>query len=57
MENSTDFRAETVAEEYAELVGKLKTFKAYLDFESKKGYPSIEIGLCIEMLGLEKKEK
>lgn len=30
-ENKMDFRAETVAEEYAELVGRLKAFKAYLN--------------------------
>lgn len=29
-ENKMDFRAETVAEEYAELVGRMKAFEAYL---------------------------
>lgn len=32
-ENKMDFRAETVAEEYAELVGRMKAFEAYLRTE------------------------
>ena len=32
-ENKMDFRAETVAEEYAELVGRMKAFEAYLRIE------------------------
>lgn len=49
-ENKMDFRAETVAEEYAELVGRLKAFKAYLDSGENV---LIDKKICIAMLGLD----
>ena len=49
-ENKMDFRAETVAEEYAELVGRLKAFKAYLNSGDNM---FIDKKVCIAMLGLD----
>lgn len=49
-ENKMDFRAETVTEEYAELVGRLKAFKAYLNSGENI---IIDKKLCIAMLGLD----
>lgn len=49
-ENKMDFRAETVAEEYAELVGRLKAFKAYLNSDDSI---IIDKKLCVAMLGLD----
>lgn len=49
-ENKMDFRAETVAEEYAELVGRLKAFKAYLNSSENI---IIDKKICIAMLGLD----
>jgi hypothetical protein len=49
-ENKMDFRAETVAEEYAELVGRLKAFKAYLNSGESI---IIDKKICIAMLGLD----
>lgn len=48
--NKMDFRAETVAEEYAELVGRLKAFKVYLDSSESV---IIDKKICIAMLGLD----
>ena len=53
-ENKMDFRAETVAEEYAELVGRLKAFEAYLSTTSGS---LLEKGVCAAMLGLELTDK
>lgn len=55
-ENKMDFRAETVSEEYAELVGRLKAFEAYLNTENNA---LIWKNVCAAMLGikLEDKEK
>lgn len=55
-EDKMDFRAETVAEEYAELVGRLKAFEAYLRTTSTS---LLEKRVCAAMLGLilEDKEK
>jgi hypothetical protein len=47
-ENKMDFRAETVAEEYAELVGRMKAFEAYLRIE---GGALVEKKVCFAMLG------
>lgn len=53
MANSTDFRAETVAEEYAELVGRVKAFGAYLETNDST---LVDKKLCVAMLGLERGE-
>ena len=52
-ENKMDFRAETVAEEYAELVGRMKAFEAYLRTEEGT---LVEKKVCFAMLGLCAKE-
>ena len=52
-ENKMDFRAKTVAEEYAELVGRIKAFEAYL--RTEKG-ALVEKKVCFAMLGLCTKE-
>lgn len=52
-ENKMDFRVETVAEEYAELVGRMKAFEAYLRIE---GGALVEKKVCFAMLGLCTKE-
>ncbi len=52
-ENKMDFRAETVAEEYAELVGRMKAFEAYLRIEAGA---LVEKKVCFAMLGLCTKE-
>ena len=52
-ENKIDFRAETVAEEYAELVGRMKAFEAYLRTEEGT---LVEKKVCFAMLGLCTKE-
>ena len=52
-ENKMDFRAETVAEEYAELVGRMKAFEAYLRTEEGA---LVEKKVCFSMLGLCTKE-
>lgn len=52
-ENKMDFRAETVAEEYAELIGRLKAFEAYLRTEEGA---LVEKKVCFAMLGLCTKE-
>lgn len=49
-ENKMDFRAETVAEEYAELIGRLKAFEAYLRITSTS---LLEKRVCAAMLGLD----
>lgn len=49
-ENKMDFRAETVAEEYAELIGRLKAFEAYLRTTSTS---LLEKRVCVAMLGLD----
>ena len=49
-ENKMDFRAETVVEEYAELVGRLKAFEAYLRATSRS---LLEKRVCAAMLGLD----
>lgn len=49
-ENKMDFRAETVAEEYAELFGRLKAFEAYLRATSTS---LLEKRVCAAMLGLD----
>ena len=54
-ENKMDFRAETVAEEYAELVGRLKAFKAYLSTTEADTYLKKEV--CAAMLGLNLEDK
>lgn len=54
MANSTDFRAETVAEEYAELVGRVKAFGAYLEANDST---LVDKKLCVAMLGLNVKEE
>ena len=54
-ENKMDFRAETVAEEYAELVGRLKAFKAYLNTAEADTYLKKEV--CAAMLGLNLEDK
>ena len=48
-----DFRAETVAEEYAELIGRLKAFEAYLNTSEADTYLKKEV--CAAMLGLKLK--
>jgi hypothetical protein len=50
-----DFRAETVAEEYAELVGRLKAFEAYLNTTEANTYLKKEV--CAAMLGLNLEDK
>lgn len=52
-ENKMDFRAETVAEEYAELVGRMKAFEAYLRTEEGA---LVKKKVCFAMLGLCTKE-
>ena len=52
-ENKMDFRAETVAEECAELVGRMKAFEAYLRTEEGA---LVEKKVCFAMLGLCTKE-
>lgn len=52
-ENKIDFRAETVAEEYAELAGRMKAFEAYLRTEESA---LVEKKVCFAMLGLCTKE-
>lgn len=54
-ENKMDFRAETVAEEYAELVGRLKAFEAYLNTAEANTYLKKEV--CVAMLGLNLEDK
>lgn len=54
MTNSTDFRTETVAEEYAELVGRVKAFVAYLETSDSS---LVDKKLCVAMLGLDAKEE
>lgn len=54
-ENKMDFRAETVAEEYAELVGRLKAFEAYLNTAEANTYLKKEV--CTAMLGLNLEDK
>lgn len=54
-ENKMDFRAETVAEEYAELVGRMKAFEAYLNTAEADTYLKKEV--CAAMLGLNLEEK
>lgn len=54
MANSTDFRAETVAEEYAELVGRVKAFGAYLETNDST---LVDKKICTAMLGLNAKEE
>ena len=54
-ENKMDFRAETVAEEYAELIGRLKAFEAYLNTTEANTYFKKEI--CAAMLGLNLEDK
>ena len=49
-ENKMDFRAETVAEEYTVLVGRLKALKAYLNSGESV---IIDKKICIAMLGLD----
>lgn len=49
-ENRMDFRAETVAEEYAELVGRLKAFEAFLNTDVGD---FVEKDICAAMLGLD----
>ena len=49
-EDKMDFRAETVAEEYAELVGRLKAFEAYLNADTSA---LVAKNVCAAMLGLE----
>ena len=49
-EDKMDFRAETVAEEYAELVGRMKAFEAYLNTAEANTYLKKEV--CAAMLGL-----
>ena len=56
-ENKMDFRAETVAEEYAELVGRLKAFEAYLNITELNTYLKKEVCAAILGLNLEDKEK
>ena len=53
-EDKMDFRAETVAEEYAELVGRLKAFEAYLRTTSTS---LLEKHVCAAMLGLNLEDK
>lgn len=52
-EDKMDFRAETVAEEYAELIGRLKAFEAYLNTSEADTYLKKEV--CAAMLGLKLK--
>ena len=52
-ENKMDFRAETVAEEYAEIVGRMKAFEAYLRTEEGT---LVDKKVCFAMLGLCTKE-
>ena len=54
-ENKMDFRAETVADEYAELVGRMKAFEAYLNTAEADTYLKKEV--CAAMLGLNLEEK
>lgn len=54
-EDKMDFRAETVAEEYAELIGRLKAFEAYLNTSEADTYLKKEV--CASMLGLNLEEK
>lgn len=54
-ENKMDFRAETVAEEYAELIGRLKAFEAYLNTTEADAYLKKEV--CAAMLGLNLEDK
>ena len=59
-ENKMDFRAETVAEEYAELVGRLKAFEAWAnmveDYDFTKDMALRMLGLGVNESGGEKKE-
>lgn len=52
--NKVDFIPETVAEEYAELVGRVKAFGAYLSTTSGS---LLEKRVCAAMLGLELTDK
>lgn len=54
-EDKMDFRAETVAEEYAELIGRLRAFEAYLNTAEANTYLKKEV--CAAMLGLNLEEK
>lgn len=56
-ENKVDFRAETVAEEYAELVGRMKAFEAYLNTTEANMCLKKEVCAAILGLNLEDKEK
>ena len=56
-ENKMDFRAETVAEEYAELVGRMKAFEAYLNTTEADTYLKKEVCAAILGLNLEDKKK
>ena len=56
-ENKMDFRAETVAEEYAELIGRLKAFEAYLNTTEADTYLKKEVCAAMIGLNLEDKEK
>lgn len=53
-EDKMDFRAETVAEEYAELVGRLKAFEAYLSADTSV---LVAKNVCAAMLGLNLEDK
>jgi small nuclear ribonucleoprotein (snRNP)-like protein len=53
MENKMDFRAETVAEEYAEMVGRLKAFEAFLNVDASD---YVEKDICAAMLGMNNSE-
>ena len=56
-ENKMDFRAETVAEEYAELVGRLKAFEVWANMVKDYDFTK---DMVFKMLGLdvnESKEK
>ena len=59
-ESSVDFIPETVAEEYAELVGRLKAFEAWAnmveDYDFTKDMALRMIGLGVNESGGEKKE-
>ena len=56
-ENKMDFRAETVAEKYAELSGRLKALEAYLNTTEANTYLKKEVCAAILGLNLEVKEK
>ena len=53
-EDKMDFRAETVAEEYAELIGRLKAFEAYLNAYTSE---LVAKNVCAAMLGLNLEDK